>query len=111
MLFRSSDNLKIGEWVLAIGNPFNLTSTVTAGIVSAKSRNLNLLNADPRGQSIERPAFFGHAVEHIPPALLGLGEVVSGIKLAGPLDAGRQHGCLAGVVFCSACKTVCRGCG
>lgn len=35
-----SDKLKIGEWVLAVGNPFNLTSTVTAGIVSAKSRSL-----------------------------------------------------------------------
>ena len=48
MAIGNSDNLKIGEWVLAIGNPFNLTSTVTAGIVSAKSRNLNLLNADRR---------------------------------------------------------------
>lgn len=36
----NSDNLKVGEWVLAVGNPFNLTSTVTAGIVSAKSRGL-----------------------------------------------------------------------
>ena len=36
----NSDNLKIGEWVLAVGNPFNLTSTVTAGIVSAKARSL-----------------------------------------------------------------------
>ena len=39
----NSRNLKVGEWVLAIGNPFNLTSTVTAGIVSAKGRVLNIL--------------------------------------------------------------------
>ncbi len=42
--FGDSDKLKIGEWVLAIGNPFNLTSTVTAGIVSAKARNININN-------------------------------------------------------------------
>ncbi len=41
--FGDSDNLKVGEWVMAIGNPFNLTSTVTSGIVSAKARNLNIL--------------------------------------------------------------------
>ncbi len=38
--FADSDDAKIGEWVLAVGNPFNLTSTVTAGIISAKSRDL-----------------------------------------------------------------------
>jgi serine protease Do len=38
-----SDKLKIGEWVLAVGNPYDLTSTVTAGIVSAKTRNINIL--------------------------------------------------------------------
>ncbi len=40
----NSDDIHIGEWVLAVGNPFNLTSTVTAGIVSAKARNINLLS-------------------------------------------------------------------
>ncbi|WP_370089886.1 trypsin-like peptidase domain-containing protein [Ekhidna sp.] len=39
----NSENVKVGEWVLAVGNPFNLTSTVTAGIVSAKGRNINIL--------------------------------------------------------------------
>lgn len=39
--FADSNNAKIGEWVLAVGNPFNLTSTVTAGIISAKARDLN----------------------------------------------------------------------
>lgn len=45
--YGNSDGIKIGEWVLAVGNPFNLTSTVTAGIVSAKSRDINILNNDP----------------------------------------------------------------
>ncbi|MFT4736285.1 MAG: serine protease Do [Cyclobacteriaceae bacterium] len=39
----NSSSIKVGEWVLAVGNPFNLASTVTAGIVSAKGRNINLL--------------------------------------------------------------------
>ncbi|RYD80015.1 MAG: PDZ domain-containing protein [Sphingobacteriales bacterium] len=43
MQFSNSDQLNIGQWVLAVGNPFNLTSTVTAGIVSAKGRNINLV--------------------------------------------------------------------
>lgn len=42
--FGNSNDIKVGEWVLAIGNPFNLTSTVTAGIVSAKARNINIIN-------------------------------------------------------------------
>jgi len=41
--FGNSDEIKIGQWVLAIGNPFNLTSTVTAGIVSAKARNIQII--------------------------------------------------------------------
>ena len=41
LFFGNSENTRIGEWVLAVGNPFNLTSTVTAGIISATSRDLN----------------------------------------------------------------------
>lgn len=41
----NSDNVRVGEWVLAVGNPFDLTSTVTAGIVSAKARNINILRS------------------------------------------------------------------
>lgn len=42
--FTNSDDVQIGQWVLAVGNPFNLNSTVTAGIVSAKGRNINIVN-------------------------------------------------------------------
>lgn len=42
--FADSDNAKIGEWVLAVGNPFDLTSTVTAGIISAKGRSINIID-------------------------------------------------------------------
>ncbi|MEA3462260.1 MAG: trypsin-like peptidase domain-containing protein, partial [Bacteroidota bacterium] len=47
--FGNSDDLRLGEWVLAIGNPYNLTSTVTAGIVSAKARNMGILRAQEFG--------------------------------------------------------------
>lgn len=48
--YGNSDSVKVGQWVLAVGNPFNLTSTVTAGIISAKARNLNILG---KNSSIE----------------------------------------------------------
>ena len=43
VVFANSDEVNVGEWVLAVGNPFNLNSTVTAGIVSAKGRNINIV--------------------------------------------------------------------
>jgi len=53
----NSDALQIGEWVLAVGNPFNLTSTVTAGIVSAKARNINILDYDPSSETFPLESF------------------------------------------------------
>ncbi|MCX6231327.1 MAG: Do family serine endopeptidase [Bacteroidetes bacterium] len=53
VVFGNSDEVKIGEWVLAVGNPFNLTSTVTAGIVSAKARNINILGKNSNQSPIE----------------------------------------------------------
>lgn len=47
----NSDSLLVGEWVLAVGNPFNLESTVTAGIVSAKGRNIDILDGQDRIES------------------------------------------------------------
>jgi len=51
--FGNSDRVRIGEWVMAVGNPFNLTSTVTAGIVSAKARNINIISENLGDSPIE----------------------------------------------------------
>ena len=50
LVFGDSDKVKVGEWVLAVGNPFKLTSTVTAGIVSAKARDISILG---EGSNVE----------------------------------------------------------
>jgi serine protease Do len=51
----NSDAVKVGEWVLAVGNPFKLTSTVTAGIVSAKGRGLGLIGSQDQDQQQDTP--------------------------------------------------------
>lgn len=51
--FANSDDVQVGQWVLAVGNPFNLASTVTAGIVSAKTRNINILREKAGNLAIE----------------------------------------------------------
>jgi len=49
--FGNSDNLKVGQWVMAVGNPMNLGTTVTAGIVSAKARNLGIIDSEKNQNS------------------------------------------------------------
>lgn len=57
LTFRNSNDLKLGEWVLAVGNPYNLTSTVTAGIVSAKARNIGIIGSKSSSGKMPIEAF------------------------------------------------------
>jgi len=81
--FSNSDEVQVGEWVLAVGNPFNLTSTVTAGIVSAKGRNINII---PDRTAIEsfiqtdaavNPGNSGGALVNIEGQLVGINTAIS----------------------------------
>jgi len=81
--FGNSDALQVGEWVLAVGNPFNLNSTVTAGIVSAKGRNINILGG---GASIEafiqtdaavNPGNSGGALVNVKGELMGINTAIA----------------------------------
>jgi serine protease Do len=51
----NSDDVRVGEWVLAVGNPFNLNSTVTAGIVSAKGRNIGIIGSEDNDDEQQSP--------------------------------------------------------
>lgn len=77
--FGNSDNAKIGEWVLAIGNPFNLTSTVTAGIISAKSRDLtgNYEQSFIQTDAAVNPGNSGGALVNINGELIGINTAIS----------------------------------
>jgi serine protease Do len=80
--FGNSDDLKLGEWVLAVGNPYNLNSTVTAGIVSAKARNLNILNDNYKIESFIQtdaalnPGNSGGALVNVKGELVGINTAI-----------------------------------
>ena len=86
--FVDSDKAKVGEWVLAVGNPFNLNSTVTAGIISAKGRNINILsrNSGEGSTAIEsfiqtdaaiNPGNSGGALVELNGGLLGINTAIA----------------------------------
>ena len=79
MVFGDSDNAKIGEWVLAVGNPFNLNSTVTAGIISAKSRDLSGQNTQSfiQTDAAVNPGNSGGALVNTNGDLIGINTAIS----------------------------------
>lgn len=78
--FGNSDNARIGEWVLAVGNPFNLTSTVTAGIISAKSRDLGMdsnVSSFIQTDAAINPGNSGGALVNIHGELIGINTAIT----------------------------------
>jgi len=77
--FADSDNAKVGEWVLAVGNPYNLTSTVTAGIVSAKARNLDTrgIQSFIQTDAAVNPGNSGGALVNTRGELIGINTMIS----------------------------------
>jgi len=77
--FGNSDDIKVGEWVLAVGNPYNLTSTVTAGIVSAKARNLakDGLQSFIQTDAAVNPGNSGGALVNTRGELIGINTMIS----------------------------------
>ena len=83
--YGNSDAIKVGEWVLAVGNPFDLTSTVTAGIISAKARSIGIL-ANEKGTGIEafiqtdaavNPGNSGGALVNLKGELIGVNTAIA----------------------------------
>jgi serine protease Do len=90
LTFANSDDVRVGEWVLAVGNPFNLESTVTAGIISAKGRSIGILqdarygnpNANPLESFIQtdaavNPGNSGGALVNLKGELIGINTAIA----------------------------------
>jgi serine protease Do len=83
--YGNSDKVRVGEWVLAVGNPFNLTSTVTAGIVSAKARSINILHTKDNMQiesyiqtdAAVNPGNSGGALVNLSGELVGINSAIA----------------------------------
>lgn len=78
-VFADSDTVKVGEWVLAVGNPYNLNSTVTAGIVSAKARNLDTrgIQSFIQTDAAVNPGNSGGALVNTRGELIGINTMIS----------------------------------
>jgi S1-C subfamily serine protease len=78
-VFADSDNSKVGEWVLAVGNPYNLNSTVTAGIISAKARNLDTTGIQSfiQTDAAVNPGNSGGALVNTRGELIGINTMIS----------------------------------
>ena len=83
--YGNSDDVKVGQWVLAVGNPFNLNSTVTAGIISAKGRNINILRREDnmgiesflQTDAVVNPGNSGGALVNLNGDLIGINSAIS----------------------------------
>ena len=79
LAFGDSDATKIGEWVLAVGNPFNLTSTVTAGIISAKARDLGKNQSFIQTDAAVNPGNSGGALVNTNGDLIGINTAITSL--------------------------------
>jgi serine protease Do len=83
--YGNSDDVRVGQWVLAVGNPFNLNSTVTAGIISAKGRNINILRREDnmgiesfiQTDAVVNPGNSGGALVNLNGDLIGINSAIA----------------------------------
>ncbi|MES2378095.1 MAG: trypsin-like peptidase domain-containing protein [Bacteroidota bacterium] len=91
----NSDDARVGEWVLAVGNPFNLTSTVTAGIVSAKGRGIGIIGSEDNGDDDDANPFGGRMRRQQQPATPRLNKgIESFIQTDAAINPGNSGGAL-----------------